>query len=790
MNRLLRVVVVAMVIGAGTMRAADGAADQHGARFARLSDQAKVGLIVDQLRAAAAGSVPEGIARQLMAPQVASSQVLRHGPASAAIDRTDVGITGTTAVVNGSLRLTKSGSTWSVTGGSVLPALVDPPPAHSAQSGESVGETFIPTAISSAQGIDRLSRGVTESRLDRKLFSIPARTASYYAARYRSTAPFVTATYIQFVVDPEWNRIVYGNLDRGIKAYGNLRTPTSIAVDASGRVFVGEEGAHRISVLRVSGEGTDAVLQPLFVIEDVRTPSDLSLSDNGTPLDVSDDLLYVADASRNIVVRYALGASSATVQHTFEGFDSPSGILAGRWDGVNNHLVYVIDRIAKRVRVFEDQGNSLAAIGELQGTYYQYFSAIRGDHFGNVYLIDQVHADLRKYTSSLEFLDAQGGDDTFAALSTLDIPFGTIDIEGQGTFRAGFDQVFAIERWSESTGAQRRILGLKLKDVAFSLAADGGSVDNSFVLTDMADLAVTVYDANDRLVRSLDNLWMVSGRKAISWDRRDDAGRQVAPGAYRYEISAKTAYRDDRVVSRTRFTLPMYYYEDCGSQNNMDDAHLVQGSVVRWGSSPSETANENAHAVQYHYTGLDPEGTYAVSAEYASGDGVHRLQDMTAGTIRIHDAVNVGAGAVTVPFTSVPKEAYRDGELTISVNSRGEGTAIVSQLWLKQSGIGLDPQQVTESIPTAYSLEQNYPNPFNPSTVIRYALPADGHVSLRVFDINGREVATLVDDVQQAGVHEARFDAFARGRVLASGVYFYQVKSGSFTQTRKMALVK
>jgi hypothetical protein len=84
-------------------------------------------------------------------------------------------------------------------------------------------------------------------------------------------------------------------------------------------------------------------------------------------------------------------------------------------------------------------------------------------------------------------------------------------------------------------------------------------------------------------------------------------------------------------------------------------------------------------------------------------------------------------------------------------------------------------------------LEQNYPNPFNPSTLIRYAIPAEGPVSLRVYDVAGREVATLVNEFKPAGAYEVRF---ASANALASGVYFFRVKAGNFSETKKMILLK
>ncbi|MFH1194750.1 MAG: T9SS type A sorting domain-containing protein [bacterium] len=99
---------------------------------------------------------------------------------------------------------------------------------------------------------------------------------------------------------------------------------------------------------------------------------------------------------------------------------------------------------------------------------------------------------------------------------------------------------------------------------------------------------------------------------------------------------------------------------------------------------------------------------------------------------------------------------------------------------------------VQVSIPTlgemqkAFSLSQNYPNPFNPVTRIEYQIPSTTKVQLKVYDLLGREVATLVDEEKPAGSYEVEFDA-AR---FPSGVYFYTLQTGSFCQTKKLVLVK
>ena len=93
--------------------------------------------------------------------------------------------------------------------------------------------------------------------------------------------------------------------------------------------------------------------------------------------------------------------------------------------------------------------------------------------------------------------------------------------------------------------------------------------------------------------------------------------------------------------------------------------------------------------------------------------------------------------------------------------------------------------------PKEYSLEQNYPNPFNPGTTIRYEIPGQARndnmrITLKVYDVLGRDVATLVNEEQPAGFYEVKFDAAA----LASGMYIYRLTAGRFSSVKKMLLVK
>jgi len=91
-----------------------------------------------------------------------------------------------------------------------------------------------------------------------------------------------------------------------------------------------------------------------------------------------------------------------------------------------------------------------------------------------------------------------------------------------------------------------------------------------------------------------------------------------------------------------------------------------------------------------------------------------------------------------------------------------------------------------DEIPTEFLLSQNYPNPFNSTSIIRYSVPQSSNVVIKVFDILGNEIETLVNEEKPTGTYELTWNAES----LPSGVYFYQLISGSFVETRKMLLLK
>jgi hypothetical protein len=118
-------------------------------------------------------------------------------------------------------------------------------------------------------------------------------------------------------------------------------------------------------------------------------------------------------------------------------------------------------------------------------------------------------------------------------------------------------------------------------------------------------------------------------------------------------------------------------------------------------------------------------------------------------------------------------------------------SSLGGKTYLLKNGGYLLPEGATDvetntSVPTNWSLEQNYPNPFNPTTTIVYQLPTEDFVTLKVYDITGKEVATLLNGVKAAGTYSVSFN----GASLASGVYIYQLKTQSYSSVKKMLLTK
>ncbi len=129
-----------------------------------------------------------------------------------------------------------------------------------------------------------------------------------------------------------------------------------------------------------------------------------------------------------------------------------------------------------------------------------------------------------------------------------------------------------------------------------------------------------------------------------------------------------------------------------------------------------------------------------------------------------------------LPAVSVWRLRHVENEVIAATHGRG--------VWSVSEPLFVSNE--SDETPFSFELAQNYPNPFNPQTTIRFNIPAPTNVQLKVFDISGREVATLTDGLLTAGAHEVEWDA----RDFASGVYLYRLTAGEYSAVKQLTLLK
>ncbi len=192
-------------------------------------------------------------------------------------------------------------------------------------------------------------------------------------------------------------------------------------------------------------------------------------------------------------------------------------------------------------------------------------------------------------------------------------------------------------------------------------------------------------------------------------------------------------------------------------------------------------------------------GWYKFSTPDGSGDYLYITTALYKGGL---SGAGVAAGSVqitasaptytqfSIPLTYLSSDFPDTAVIQVGIGHSGSASSFSPSTqffldFLSYSGTNGIAAERT-SLPQTYLLSQNYPNPFNPSTTITFALPKAGYTKLVVYDLLGRRVATLVDGFVNAGTHTIRFEDSR----LPSGVYLYQLESGSYRATRRMTLMK
>ena len=442
-------------------------------------------------------------------------------------------------------------------------------------------------------------------------------------------------------------------------------------------------------------------------------------------------------------------------------------------------------------------------------------------------------------TTFLPTVDGDDSDPRWAFAPTLTLPNGT-------TMKATYDdqKIVILAKWADPTMSMTRGGSWQWESsqwVKTNATEEGGANEDRFNI--MWNINVTGFEERGCATKChapegnlvgayLDtpgeyaDMWHMKASRAlpaISSSQSDSLTFSVTDTTDKHQVISGTitlnGYTDDKVVAarldgaypfsdedggrhgdsgsamfrhnrNTAKTAPMYV--ETAPTNYIDGMVLYQSEI------------DNGEAVDV--TTLSPTEVDAAWAAYAAVNAIvpERIMQTPAGSrgdvrqaamwkdgwwTAEYERDLVTNNVDDVQFDDLTAE-YAFGTASMD-NSGGDAHDLSARLSVLRFEAAVSVDDLTAGLPGQYSLAQNHPNPFNPQTTIRYTLPKASHVELVVYDVLGRQVRRLVQGVQPAGYHTVVWNGRnSHGQMVASGLYFYRIASGSFSETKKMVLLK
>lgn len=481
-----------------------------------------------------------------------------------------------------------------------------------------------------------------------------------------------------------------------------------------------------------------------------------------------------------IIVTGQICAQVTTFEKTYGGVYAEAGfsvqqtsdggyILAGRTVSFGGNLqnnVYLIktDSVGDTIWTKYYVGPSGDIVREVEQTYDGgYIIVGETNSFGagshDIYLIK---TDAQGDTAWTRTYGSTGWDEGYSVTQTSDSGYvltgffsddSTSDVADAIVMK--INSVADTTFWTRTFGAINGTHG----DAGFSVqqTSDGGYVvAGLFASNDMNDQALLV-----KMDPSGDTTWLksfggVSSEKAWSVQQTSDGGFIVVGTTLSFGAGDFDVYVIRTDANGNTAWTKTYGGTDLDEGRSVwqttDGGFIIAGFTYSFGAG-----SRDVYLIKINSFGdVLWEKTYGgVSAEI--GYSVQQTED--GGYIVVGETSSFGAGNLDVYL--------------IKTDSLG-------------NQIATDVEELNSELPSKFSLIQNYPNPFNPTTNIEYSIPEESFVELKVYDVLGNEVATLINEEQSIGNYKTDFT----GVNLTSGIYFYQLRAGSFVQTKKMILMK
>ncbi len=238
-----------------------------------------------------------------------------------------------------------------------------------------------------------------------------------------------------------------------------------------------------------------------------------------------------------------------------------------------------------------------------------------------------------------------------------------------------------------------------------------------------------------------------------------------------------------------KVTMPGIKCTDCHmGKSDVDGMNSLMFKGHRWTAIVDEPDGSKFASCTNCHSGMSADSSIAQIEKWKSE---FQTLDSTADTlVAVADSVaNAKHDSTKIKLVAEARHNLDMAELDESggVHNHLYSVALLKDAAARATAVtGIKANQPASELPAHFALFQNYPNPFNPSTKIRYELPVQANVSLKVFNLLGQEIMSLVSSEQSAGRYEVELD----GHALASGIYFYRIQAGDFTASKKLLLLK
>ncbi|MDQ7063398.1 MAG: hypothetical protein Q9P90_04035 [candidate division KSB1 bacterium] len=554
-----------------------------------------------------------------------------------------------------------------------------------------------------------LNRSVAAARWRQEMLMSP------FAMAFLALSPLVPGNrdsepaFMQLITDPGQNRVLYGHFRRQFKSYDALETgrrlqqPHGIAVDSRGYIYIADTGNARILIVKRSGRGENADLLCLraFGEQMLRRPYALAWDDGGTLRDTTDDLLWVIDRGTGelLAFRASLLEPALVARYRHPDWRDPVAVAIGRFNGRSDGQLFVADQQAPALHRLMFDGKMVRPVQQLSLPQGSHPETLASDFWGNLYLSDTGHARVVKYAPDftlLATLNMPGS--AFAPLlfQPLFLAYGSLG--GHPREYIGFNQGFALERWTSDTGLKRFKLGIDVQLQRVVLSADRSRVRFEGILTDTGHLSLKLIRVDYPEQRfELLRTWSPAGRFSWTWDRRESTTAFVPSGEYVIRLRAATPSGQN--VSVREFgpiTLPMFFRLEAG------DALTAADFCIR-GEIASVTVGRNqriiwAHheAVVFRFPMLDTGRRYDVRLLYLTEDSpVQQMASING--VPLHAPMKVGHSTQRTAWVAIPSEALSDAAMELRIEKiAGKGRVGVAAITLRDaSAAPLQPLEMT-----------------------------------------------------------------------------------------------